>query len=59
MLKKKGVYTVEDLPSLVPSDAARYHLFRKGNMTIKKRRKDSILTQQMILFVVFLFIFSL
>jgi hypothetical protein len=35
MLKKKGVYTVEDLPSLVPSDAARYHLFRDGNMTIK------------------------
>jgi len=28
LLKKKGVYAVEDLPSLVPEDGARYHLFR-------------------------------
>ena len=28
LLKKKGMFTIEELPSLVPEDEARYHLFR-------------------------------
>ena len=31
LLTKKGVYTVDDLASLVPTEKARYHLFRHGN----------------------------
>jgi len=27
-LQKKGVYNAEELPNLIPTDAARYHLFR-------------------------------
>ena len=28
LLKKSGVYEVDDLEGLVPNDEARYHLFR-------------------------------